>query len=74
MPHPFCLDLKPCWLSGGRFVWEIRQRRKPKQRSLHTYATFDEARMAGKTALATLIVEWRQANAWAEELNEVAPA
>jgi len=30
--------------------------------------------MAGKTALAALIVEWRRANAWAEEPSDVAPA
>ena len=74
MPHPFCLHLKPYRFSGGRFVWEINQRRRPKRRSLHTYATFDEARMAGKAALAALIVEWRQINAWAQEPSEAAPA
>ncbi|WP_238178890.1 hypothetical protein [Methylobacterium oxalidis] len=58
--HPFCLNLRTCGRLAERFIWEIRERGKPKRHSAHTYATFDEARVAGKAALAALIVEWRR--------------
>lgn len=60
--HPFCLNLRTCGRLAERFIWEIRERGKPKRYSAHTYATFDEARVAGKAALAALIVEWRRAD------------
>ncbi|WP_336491854.1 hypothetical protein [Methylobacterium nigriterrae] len=65
--HPFVIDVRPCRVLKGRFVWTISRRGYPKQRSIQTFATFEEARLAGKTNLAILISNWRRSDAAAEE-------
>ena len=56
--HPFVLDVRPVPYLAGRFSFSIKQAGKPKVDSLHTFSSFDEARVAGKTALDQMIVQW----------------
>ena len=59
-PHPFVLDVRPVRHMPGRFVYSVGRMRGPKHHSLHTYATFEEARLAGKAALDATVEEWKR--------------
>ncbi len=59
-PHPFVLDVRPVRYLAGRFTYSIKQAGKIRVHSLHTFGSFDEARMAGKVSLDQMIVQWRE--------------
>ena len=63
--HPFVLDVRPVRHMPGRFVYSVGRMGGPKHHSLHTYATFEEARRAGQTELKVLIAAWERENAQA---------
>jgi hypothetical protein len=60
--HPFVLDIRPVRHMPGRFTYGVNRKEKGTVRhySLHTYATFDEARLAGKAALDATVAEWKR--------------
>ncbi|WP_162560539.1 hypothetical protein [Methylobacterium durans] len=43
-----------------RFTYAVSRPGEMKAYSLHTYATFEAARQAGKAALDATIAEWRR--------------
>jgi hypothetical protein len=59
-PHPFGLDVRPVRHMPGRFTYAVHRRGELKHYSLHTYASFEEARRAGKAALDATIAEWKR--------------
>src|SRR4051812_39126153 len=64
--HPFVIDVRPCGVLQDRFVWNISRKGCPKRHSIRTYATFEEARLAGKSKLAVLIAAWQRSERSAE--------
>ena len=63
--HPFVLDVRPVRHVPGRFVYSVGQMGETKAHSLHTYATFEEARRAGQAELQARIAAWERENAQA---------
>ena len=57
--HPFALDIRPFRPMPGRFTYSIGRPGEPKAHSAHTFATFEEARVAGKAALEAAVAKWR---------------
>jgi len=59
--HPFTINVSAGKHPRGTFSWTIRQRgaigRKQEQA---TYATFEEARLAGKAVLDEMIADWER--------------
>jgi len=70
--HPFVIDVRPCRVLKGRFVWTISRRGCPKQLSIQTFATFEEARLAGKASLAALVADWQHSEAAVEPTDATA--
>ena len=58
--HPFVLDVRPFRHLPGRFTYSVGFVGEKKESSLHTYASFEEARLAGKAALEAMITAWAQ--------------
>jgi hypothetical protein len=59
-PHPFVLDVRPFRHLPGRFTYSVGRAGEMKAVSLHTYASFEEARRAGKTALDAAVAQWER--------------
>lgn len=57
--HPFCVDVRQCAATRERFIWRIRSRQGHDRRSVATYPSFEEARVAMKVVLDQMIAEWR---------------
>jgi hypothetical protein len=57
--HPFTINVSANCRLRGRFAWSIRRNRWVIRRSVGSYATFEEARLAGKAALEILISDWK---------------
>jgi|tagenome__1003787_1003787.scaffolds.fasta_scaffold14097040_1 hypothetical protein len=60
LAHPFSITIRANRHPRGTFSWTIRQLGEMKRQSLTTYATFEEARLAGKAALDETIAAWRR--------------
>jgi hypothetical protein len=58
--HPFVLDVRPVRYLAGHFAYSIKQTGKPSVHSLHTFGSFDEARVAGKIAFDLMIKQWHE--------------
>ena len=56
--HPFVIDIRPLRHMRGRFAYWVGRPGETKVYSLQTYATFEEARRAGKAALEAAVAEW----------------
>ena len=59
--HPFVLDVRQFRQRPGRFTYSVGHPKTPKRYSPHTYATFEEARLAGQAELKALIAAWESA-------------
>lgn len=58
--HPFVLNVRPFRHLPGRFTYSVGCAGEKKESSLHTYASFEEARRAGEAALEAMITAWEQ--------------
>ncbi|WP_156634266.1 hypothetical protein [Methylobacterium sp. Leaf113] len=56
--HPFSVHLANSKDGTDRFIWLINQKGGPRRFSGSSFATFEEARVAVKTKLASLVIEW----------------
>ena len=59
-PHPFVLDVRPFRHLPSRFTYSVGRVGEMKAVSLHTYASFEEVRRAGKAALEAAVAEWER--------------
>lgn len=57
--HPFTIHIAPAKQLRSTFVWSIARSGADREYALLTYATPEEARQAGKTALDRMIAAWR---------------
>ena len=60
LAHPFSIDIRANKHPRGTFSWAIRRRGEMRTQSLATYATFEEARLAGKAVLDEMVENWRR--------------
>lgn len=58
--HPFTITVMAGKFPRGTFSWAIRRRGEARTQSLITYATFEEARLAGKAVLDEMIAAWQR--------------
>ncbi|WP_336492682.1 hypothetical protein [Methylobacterium nigriterrae] len=59
--HPFSITLRANQCPRGTFSWTVRQRGAiGRKQSLTPYATFEEARLAGKAVLDEMVESWRR--------------
>ena len=58
--HPFTITVTANKPLRSTFSWTIRRRGEVRTRSLNTYATFEEARLAGKAVLDEMAENWRR--------------
>lgn len=58
--HPFTITVTANKPLRSTFSWTIKQRGETRTQSLTSYATFDEARLAGKAALEEMIAAWQR--------------
>jgi len=59
--HPFSITVRANKCPRGTFSWTVRQRgAMVRKQSLPTYATFEEARLAGKAVLDEMITNWER--------------
>ena len=59
LAHPFTITVMASKFVRGTFSWSIRRRGEARTQSLATYATFEEARLAGKAVLDEMIMAWQ---------------
>lgn len=57
--HPFTINVSANRRLRGRFAWSIRRNRWLIRRSVGSYETFEETRLAGKAVLEHLISDWK---------------
>jgi hypothetical protein len=58
--HPFTITIKFDKRLHANFSWSVRQRRGFGRRALTSYATFEEARQAGKAMLDEMVAAWQR--------------
>ena len=68
--HPFVLDVRQFRQRPGRFTYSVGHSKTPKRYSPHTYATFEEARLAGQSELKALIAAWESARPLVPDARE----
>lgn len=71
--HPFTIDITYDKRLRTNFSWLIRQRKGVGRQALTTYATFEEARQAGKAVLDEMIAA-RQYEALQSAAAELHPS
>ncbi|MDR7039513.1 hypothetical protein J2X36_004289 [Methylobacterium sp. BE186] len=61
LAHPFTITVAADKPLRSTFSWTVRQRGgMGRKQSLIAYATFEEARLAGKTALDEMVAAWKR--------------
>ncbi|WP_191971077.1 hypothetical protein [Methylobacterium soli] len=61
LAHPFTITVGPHKPLRGTFSWAVSQRGGiEKKQSRTSYASFEEARLAGKAVLDEMIENWRR--------------
>jgi hypothetical protein len=59
--HPFTITVAPNKPLRGTFSWAVWQRGGVEKKQSHApYATFEEARLAGKAVLDEMVAAWRR--------------
>ncbi|GJE42740.1 hypothetical protein [Methylobacterium soli] len=60
LAHPFTITVALNKPLRDTFSWAIGQPGEVRRQSRTTYATFEEARLAGKSALDEMIAAWQR--------------